>query len=190
MLVRDIIRRQNACTPKVSHAGTLKMLFLFLPFFAFTSSCKGDLFAASGDDNRSASRIQAPTASPAQVTPPSKDKIELSNSAEYIKRRIEKYKEWGGGHSPIPSRVVNMNTVRSVSKEIAPEDSPALMILLQDDADDIRSVATSLLGCIDPNAQSEIEKLLATEKDIERQYRFKEALIGLDSIRAGRTSCK
>ena len=113
----------------------------------------------------------------------------ISSRAEYIKKQIEKYKEWGG-HSVIPQRVTTMNTLTKVMKEIGPKDSAALILLLQDDADEIRSMAASLLGCVDPNAQSEIEHELAREKSIDRQYRLREALIVIRSIQEGRTSCK
>lgn len=125
-----------------------------------------------------------------QVASPSNESTNLAMRAEYIKGQIKKYKEWSGGHSPVPQRAVTANTFEKVKQEISQEDSAALMILLQDDAGDIRSIAASLLGCVDPDAQSEIEKLLAAEKSIERQYRFREALIVINSIRAGRTSCK
>ena len=110
--------------------------------------------------------------------------------AQHIRSRIEKFKEWGGGHSPIPRRAINSNTFTKIRQEIAASDVPALLILVQDDGYDIRSLAASLLECVDPNAESAIESQLKQETGNDRRSRLMDAQIAIGAIRAGGTSCK
>jgi hypothetical protein len=65
-----------------------------------------------------------------------------------------------------------------------------LLVLVQDDAYDIRSIATSLLECLDSNAESNIEKQMNSETNIIRRNRYLDALIQIRVIKAGGTSCK
>jgi hypothetical protein len=106
----------------------------------------------------------------------------LAMRADYIKRQIEKYKEWTGGHSPIPRRTVTANTFDKVRQKVDREDSSALLVLVQDDAYDVRSIAASLLECVDSNAESNIEKQMNSESNIDRRNRFREALIQIREL--------
>jgi mevalonate kinase len=129
---------------------------------------------------------KAPATIASHATNPSKEPTNPAVRAKYIKEQIEKYKEWGG-HSMVPSRAINSNTFENVRQKIGTGDSAALMILLQDNAYDIRSIAAILLKCIDPNAESEIEKQIDMESSMERKNRFRDALI---DIRTSSASCK
>lgn len=167
--------------------GTTYLLLLCVAFFSLVS-CERSHDSAK-DKESTVAHVQNSQSAADQGEKSPKKTTNINSRAKYIKKQIEKYKEWGG-HSAIPQRVVTANTFARVRREIGSEDSPALIILLQDDAGEIRSIAASLLGCVDPKAQSEIEHELAREKSIERQYRLREALIVIRSIQEGRTSCK
>jgi hypothetical protein len=160
------------------HVFTLAYAYKAHPSYAFM------------DDAQSVRTIQVSETSPSPMTPISKEQTDISTRAKYIRNLIEKNKHWTGCHSPIPCRATTEDTFKSVRKEISVEDSAALMIVLQDDAGEIRYMGSRLLGCINPNARSEIEKLMVAETSIERQSRFEEALIIIDEIRAGRTDCE
>ena len=185
----DIIQggERPVCIRNCGNIGAVRLFLLFVTFFTLVS-CERSSNSAK-DKGEAVTRAQNSQSAPGQGNKKSKEATNISSRAEYIKKQIEKYKEWGG-HSVIPQRVTTMNTLTKVMKEIGPKDSAALILLLQDDADEIRSMAASLLGCVDPNAQSEIEHELAREKSIDRQYRLREALIVIRSIQEGRTSCK
>lgn len=118
-----------------------------------------------------------------------KNQMTIPERAEYISKLIQQNKGWGG-HSPIPSYVVTDDTFQAVKKVISIDDSPALILVLQDDDYGIRSIAADLLECINPNAKSEIEKAMATETSSERRDRLGSAIIDIDTIKAGGTSCK
>lgn len=167
----------------------MRPLFLVL-ISSMLVSCDIHLPHSSSGGQRLVGRVQSPATIASQATNPSKEPTNPAVRAEYIRERIEKYKEWGGGHSPVPRRAINANTLAKVRQEIGPGDLAALMILLQDDASDIRSLAASLLACTDPNAQSELEDRINKESNIDRKYFFIDALITVKSIREGRTSCK
>ena len=167
--------------------GTAYLLLLCVAFFSLVS-CERSHDSAK-DKESTVAHTQDSQAAPGHGDKPSKETTNISARAKYIKAQIKKYKEWGG-HSAVPQRVVTANTFAKVRREIGPEDSPALIILLQDDAEEIRSIAASLLDCVDPNAQSEIEKQLSKETNVERQNRLRDALIQIRVIRAGGTSCK
>lgn len=168
----------------------VNMFFALIPLLSILSICKIDLPYALMNDRQHVRRDQISDTNPSAMAPISKDQMNTLMRAEYIKKRIEKNKKWRGGHSPIPSRVITMETIKAVKQEISMEDSDALIILLQDDAYEIRSTAASLLGCVNPSARSEIEKVMATEMNSVRQFQFQEALITIDSIRDARTSCE
>lgn len=166
------------------------MSVLILHLVALISICITEPSYAFMNDERPVSRSQIYETSPSAMTPVSKDQTNVSTRAEYIKKRIEKNKKWHGGHSPIPSRVVTMETIRAVKQELSLEDSAALIVLLQDDASDIQFAAASLLACVNPDAQNEIEKLMIEETNSQRLFRFKLALRKINSIREGRTLCE
>jgi hypothetical protein len=140
------------------------------------------------EDEQSVRPIQASETSPRSMTPISKEQTDISIRAKYIKKQIEKNKHWHGGHSPIPSRGITAKTIKTMKQEISLEDSAALIVLLQDDAGDIQETAARLLACVNPNAQSEIAKVMAAEKtSIERRSNYRNALSIIDSIRDGTT---
>lgn len=167
--------------------GAAYLLLLGVVFFSLVS-CERSRDVAK-DKEATVAHSQDSQAAPDHGDKPSKETRNISARAKYLKAQIEKYKEWGG-HSAIPQRVVTANTFAKLRQEIGPEDSPALIILLQDAAEEIRSLAVSLLDCVDPNAQSDIKKQLSKESNVERQNRLRDALIQIRVIRAGGTSCK
>lgn len=114
----------------------------------------------------------------------------LIERAGFIKKQIEKNKEWGGGHSIIPRKIVNANTFSKVFREISIKDDTALMILLQDDASDIRIAATVLFECVDPAVKDKITEQRNKESDVLKKDRLGDALLLIDVMRAGGTTCK
>lgn len=152
-------------------------------------SCDTDISNFSMRDDHPGDHVVDSGSTLRQVTNLSQEST-LAMRTDYIKRQIEKYKEWTGGHSPIPRRAVSANTFENVRQKVGPEDSSALLLLIQDYAYDVRSIAASLLECVDSNAESDIEKQMNSETNIERRNRFREALIQIRVIKAGGTSCK
>lgn len=175
------------CLRDGGNIGAMRLFLLCIIFFALVS-CERSSDSSKGKSALPA-RIQNSQSSSAQGNKKSKETTDITSRAEYIKKQIEKYKEWGG-HSAVPQRVVTANTFTKVRQKIDSEDASALIILLQDDAGEIRSIAASLLDCVDPNAQNDIEKQLSKETDVERKDRLRDALIQIRVIRAGGTSCK
>ncbi len=114
----------------------------------------------------------------------------VDGRAEFIKDYIEKNKEWGGGHSIFPRKVVNFNTYRKALKWVSVKDVDALMLLLQDDATDIRIAAAVLFECVVPAAKDKITERINKESDILKKDRLGEALLLIDVMRAGGTTCK
>lgn len=110
--------------------------------------------------------------------------------AEFIKDYIEKNKEWGGGHSIIPRKIVNANTFSKVLHQISVDDADALILLLQDDASDIRIAATGLFECVDPDVKGKIEESIKKEVVLQNKKYLQDALLLIDVMRAGGTSCK
>jgi hypothetical protein len=182
-------RKQILLAIDFIYAVDIKLLFLVLVSLALVS-CDEDSSRSFTGDRRLAAGVQASATIANQATNPSKEPANLAARSENIKGRIENYKEWGGGHSPVPRRAITSNTFEKVRQEISPEDSAALMILLQDNASDVRSIAASLLECVDPHAESEVEDQMNMESSSERKNRLRESLILIRTIRAGGTSCK
>ena len=92
--------------------------------------------------------------------------------------------------SPVPRRGINANTFARVRHEIEAGDVAALLILVQDEAYDIRSMAANLLECVDPNAEGDVESQLKLETDNDRRSRLMDVQIAIHGIRAGGTSCR
>ena len=110
--------------------------------------------------------------------------------AKVIRSRVEKFKEWGGGHSPFPVRAVNANTFAKVRRETTVADAPALLLLLLDEGSDIRWMAARLLKCVDPNAEQKIEAMLNEETNNERRSRLYDSLTAIRVTAAGGALCK
>ena len=171
----------------IQNSRKIGVSYLFILYVGFFSLISCEHSHDSAKDKASTVPLsQYSQAAPDHGGKTSKETTNTSARAKYIKELIDKYKEWGG-HSPIPQRVVNANTFAKVRQEIGLKDSPALMILLQDDAEEIRSMAAILLDCVDPNAENKIEKQLSKESNVDRKDRLQDALL---QIRVIDTSCK
>ncbi|MBK1612476.1 hypothetical protein CKO44_03235 [Rubrivivax gelatinosus] len=110
--------------------------------------------------------------------------------ARQIRDLLEREKEWGGGHSPVPRRGATANTFAKLRSELTRADVPALLLLIEDDAVDVRSMAVSLLECLEPLSEQLVEQRAAQAVDAQRRSRDLDALIGIRAIRAGGTSCR
>lgn len=110
--------------------------------------------------------------------------------AAYIRSRIEKFKEWGGGHSPVPRRAINANTFAKVRQEVTVADTPALLLLIHDPAGDVRSMAGNLLGCLNPDAERIVQDLLAGETANDRRSNLMDARIEIHGVLSGGSSCR
>lgn len=125
-----------------------------------------------------------------QIASPSENREAILMRAKHIKKLIKKNKEWQGGHSPIPHRVITINTFNAVIKEVSRADSAALIALLEDDDYGVRSMSIAVLVCVNPDAESDIEQLIATEPNKEQQSRLRAARTDIRMIKAGGTECK
>lgn len=166
------------------------MIVVFLHVFTLVYAYKAHSSYASMSDEQSVRLTQVSASSPSPMTPISKEQqTDISTRAKYIRNLIEKNKHWRGGHSPIPSRVISMETIKTVNQLISIEDSAALMVLLQDDAADIRSTAATLLTCVNPNARSEVIKLMVAGMTKKQESRFEDALLTM-GFQQVRTLCE
>lgn len=109
--------------------------------------------------------------------------------AAYIRSRIEKFKEWGGGHSPVPHRAINANTFAKVRQEVTVADTPALLMLIHDPAGDVRSMAGNLLGCLNADADRIVQDLLSRETANDRRSNLMDAQIEIRGVLSGGSSC-
>lgn len=109
--------------------------------------------------------------------------------ARHIRLRLEAFREWRGTHSPIPRRGITANTLAKVKPEITSGDAPALLILLQDEAPEIRSAVGTLYGCLFPEAEQTIQNLIDLEIDKEKRFRWVEARIQVQGASSGGIVC-
>lgn len=148
------------------------------------AACKNDNLA----HGKPPPQVVSPGMTPASGARPPDD---MPARAAHIRSRIGKYKEWSAAHSPVPRRAITASTFDKVRREVTAADTPALLLLVQnDDANDIRSMAASLLDCVNSNAEAELDRLLKQETDNTRRGRLMEARSEVRTIRAGGTSCR
>ncbi len=108
----------------------------------------------------------------------------VAERAQQIKRLLDTHREFSGGHSPIPRRAINANTLDAVRPSLDTRDADALIELTLDDAVDVRAASLRLLADLDAQADQHLRARMNAEADKKRRDRLEAALLELKVVRA------
>jgi hypothetical protein len=112
----------------------------------------------------------------------------IATRAQEIKRELDRHREIGGGHGPIPRRAITSNTIAAVRSGLLPGDADALVQLGLDDASDVRGAAAVLLAAIDPGAEDRLLARLSMERNIRVREKLGGVLLDVKVARLAETA--